>query len=444
MAHVDSALKYAHDTASSRLQPIATYTSRALPRSAMANENRSIDRLFGLEREEAIAASGVRDVFTPHTPINHADLLFGRSREVQKMVATLNTPGQHVLVYGERGVGKSSLANVVCALLSILLTKKMFIKRCDASDTFESILKGPLAEVGADLVLTDVTEERERKVGVAASVLKGSVSTNQVGTYRASHSLSPSTVAEEIADLEGLLVVDEADAIGDAVDKRKLAELMKLLSDAGSKFKVMVVGIAATGADLTAAHPSVHRCLRETKLERIADSGLRAILTEGSSKVGLSFTPKVSAAIVRLSAGYPYFTHLIALKCAEEAVADSRSEIRDAHLKEALDLAVVDAEDTLKTAYDKAVRSASTQTYRQIVSAAASVKTEEFSAAELRDAIERHTGEHISQGSLNNFLKRLLSNDGASLLRRTAKGVYKFSDPRMASYARMVGTIIED
>ena len=105
-------------------------------------------------------------------------------------------------------------------------------------------------------------------------------------------------MAEAIQGLDALLVVDEADAIGNLEDRRKLAEVIKLLSDAGSRLKVMVVGIAATGGELTAAHPSVQRCLRETKLERKSDSELREIIDTGSDKAGVSFASKVVTSIV--------------------------------------------------------------------------------------------------------------------------------------------------
>ncbi|MEK7206277.1 MAG: ATP-binding protein, partial [Pseudomonadota bacterium] len=69
--------------------------------------------LFGLERESKIEKSGIRKIFTPHKPVESSDFFFGRQKEVQKLIEQLNTPGQHSLLYGDRGVGKSSLANVV-------------------------------------------------------------------------------------------------------------------------------------------------------------------------------------------------------------------------------------------------------------------------------------------------------------------------------------------
>jgi Cdc6-like AAA superfamily ATPase len=409
----------------------------------MSTSYPALGRFFGLEKEKKIADSGIRNIFTPHQPIAESDLLFGRQIEVQKLVETLNTPGQHVLLYGERGVGKSSLANVVASLLTVISLTPIYVKRCDQSDTFESIVKGPLAEVGADLTLVNVSEENGKKIAGDIKLIKGEKAKSILATYAASHSLSPSTVAEAIGELTGLLVVDEADAVGNPEDRRKLAELIKLLSDAGSNFKVMIVGIATTGEELTAAHPSVQRCLKETQLSRMTDVELREIVEAGGRAAKLDFTPEVVTSIVRLSAGYPHFTHLISLKCAERAVTEGRKTISKANLTAALELAVADAEISLKRVYDEATRSGMTEMYRSIVFAAATVTSEEFTSSVLRAAIEERTGTNMTQGSLNNFLQRLVSDDGASILRRTAKGVYRFSDPRMASYVRMATEVGE-
>jgi hypothetical protein len=62
---------------------------------------------FGLSRERKIIKSGVREVFTPHKPINKVEFFLGRKKEVQNIIEQINTPGQHSLLYGERGVGKA-------------------------------------------------------------------------------------------------------------------------------------------------------------------------------------------------------------------------------------------------------------------------------------------------------------------------------------------------
>lgn len=405
------------------------------------------DDPFGMVRLARIHESKVRYVFTPHRPISDGTLLYGRQAEVAKLIDSLMTPGQHALLFGERGVGKSSLANVVGDLLvDGTGDYKVYTKRCDRSDTFETILQAPLKAVGANMHLTQWTETKGRtwkaQLGADGTSVAGESKGESTGTYAAIEKLSPSMVAELIAPkLIGLLLIDELDAVQGEEDKRKLAELIKHLSDEGAAFKIIMVGIAADAKELTAAHPSVHRCLRETRLGRMGDAELREIVTSGGKALKLHFAENVIDSIVRLSAGYPHFTHLLALKCAEEAIAERRQEINGAHLLTALDSAVADAEGSLKQAYDDAARSTSDM-YKNILAAAASMDADEFSSAELRSAIRDRTGEDISQGSLNNYFQRLVSVDDETILRRTGKGMYRFDDPRMRSYVRIVNSMV--
>jgi hypothetical protein len=72
---------------------------------------------FGIEKETRIVRSGVRNIFTPHSPIDDISHFFGREEEASRFVSVINTQGQHVLVYGDRGVGKTSLAITTCKVL---------------------------------------------------------------------------------------------------------------------------------------------------------------------------------------------------------------------------------------------------------------------------------------------------------------------------------------
>lgn len=404
---------------------------------------------FGLQREQKIIASNVRKIFTPHQPVNSTTLFLGRQNEVQKLVEHINTPGQHSLLYGERGVGKSSLANIAAELLiSQLIKGRLYKKRCDSKDTFDSVVALPLRAAGVDPSITGQTNTLREggDAGLKIPVLKAGVHTERESTKTSRPAqLSPSLVAEQLSSFQGLLLVDEADAIATADDKKRLSELIKLLSDNGSEFKILVVGIAETAEELTAGHPSVQRCLKETKLKRMLPNELALIVTEGAKKIGIVFDLAVVHAIVRLSAGYPHFTHLLALKCAEEAIAADRENIVLDDLNRAMDLAVEDAEGTLRRIYNNAIRSYSTSMYEDILCAAASLSRDEFSAGQLRSALEALTNSAITQASLNNFLKRLISDNSSTILVRKAKGIYKFADPRMPSFVRIARKqILED
>ena len=51
--------------------------------------------------------------FKPATPIDNVSLFCGRVRQRQTVVDAINQSGQHVVLYGERGVGKTSLAKML-------------------------------------------------------------------------------------------------------------------------------------------------------------------------------------------------------------------------------------------------------------------------------------------------------------------------------------------
>jgi hypothetical protein len=401
------------------------------------------DLISCLDREERIKESGIREVFTPHKPINKIEFFFGRQKEVQKIIEQLNTPGQHSLLYGERGVGKSSLANVASTLLlSALLNGKLYYCRCDSSTNFESIIRDALRDVGVDINIEqiDSTSTSDKKLGLKVPFASGEFSkVNEISETRKGHSgnLSPSISAEILGNLRGLQVIDEADRLTNPEDKLKLAEFIKLLSDKGAEFKVLIVGVAETGGELIENHESISRCMRETRLGRMSDTELEQIIKEGSKKANLTFDDSVKNKIVKLSAGYPHFTHLLALKCAEDAIAGDYTKIQLKHLKKAMDNAVEDSEGTLKRMYDGAVRSSSTEMYRNILKAAASLNKTEFSAKELRNATNAQTGNDNSQQSLTNYYKKLVSDGNSTILRRTGKGVYRFNDPRMPSYIKI-------
>src|SRR5580698_5647830 len=55
----------------------------------------------------------INGAFTPDTPIDGKDLFAGRKSQVGKLIGTIYQAGAHAVLFGERGVGKTSLANSI-------------------------------------------------------------------------------------------------------------------------------------------------------------------------------------------------------------------------------------------------------------------------------------------------------------------------------------------
>lgn len=51
--------------------------------------------------------------FTPNRPIDLPEFLAGRIPLLRTMKDAIGTRGQHVILYGDRGIGKTSIAHVM-------------------------------------------------------------------------------------------------------------------------------------------------------------------------------------------------------------------------------------------------------------------------------------------------------------------------------------------
>src|ERR671939_564948 len=92
----------------------------------------------------------VAQVFTPSAPVSDLSFLSGRLGQISDLVSAVSQRGQHVALYGERGVGKTSLANIldeffvgrgVGALHSVRVN-------CGVSDDFYTIWLKVFRELG--------------------------------------------------------------------------------------------------------------------------------------------------------------------------------------------------------------------------------------------------------------------------------------------------------
>src|SRR5262245_4364266 len=88
------------------------------------------------QKDAALIHHNASKVFTPATPIKVRELFAGRKQQITKVLDAVNQPGLHAVLFGERGVGKTSLANVI-ALIASTETKLVACRiNCESSDTF--------------------------------------------------------------------------------------------------------------------------------------------------------------------------------------------------------------------------------------------------------------------------------------------------------------------
>ncbi|MDO6451965.1 ATP-binding protein [Neptunomonas phycophila] len=401
-----------------------------------------------IRRERLISESKVRGVFTPFSPIHKSELLSGREAEISSILSSLNTPGQHALIYGNRGIGKSSLANVISKLAKDSLNYSVYIKKCSSEDSFTSLVSVILEPLGYDVRCTESVKEHSEGAGAKLGVglFGGNIGSNRKKTDKIRHDMqfsSPSWAAKALKDSCSLLIIDEADMLDGDEEKLKLAEFIKHLSDYESSLKVLVVGISSTGRDLVCNHRSLERCLNEISLQPIGIKALRNIVESGANELELNFDSDVIDDIVDISGGYPHFVHLIALKCAEEAIVAENKHIVPTDLNKALGLAAKFSEGNLKRAYEAAIRK-NTENSRKVLLAAALCHSKGFLVSELVEMTNQVIDSGLRKSTITNCLSRWVKSDQIHVIVKVERGHYRFSDPRFMSYVKMVSGFTYD
>lgn len=79
-------------------------------------------------------------LFSPAAPIDEKDLFAGRRLQIDKMLEAVGEKGKHAVLYGERGVGKTSLGRVFHSMFPNTLRHILAVReQVDPSDDFSSI-----------------------------------------------------------------------------------------------------------------------------------------------------------------------------------------------------------------------------------------------------------------------------------------------------------------
>jgi hypothetical protein len=108
------------------------------------------------ELEKRRLRQQVGSIFSPSAPVTTEDLFAGRTRQLRILLDAVPTRGQHAIVYGERGVGKTSIGRVLTVILEIDGSGSVLAPyvNCDSTDTFDSIWRKAFIRVP---VLTEST-----------------------------------------------------------------------------------------------------------------------------------------------------------------------------------------------------------------------------------------------------------------------------------------------
>lgn len=309
---------------------------------------------------EKIAAS-----FRPSAPID-SRAFAGRESQITAVVNACVQRGQHVVVFGERGAGKTSLVNTLREMLRLkFLMPDCGTINCDQTTTFASLWRSIFSEIplSRNAPFNRSASGADRTQGTFAQLLPEIVTPHAVRMVLQNRG-------------RFLFIIDEVDRIGDEATTTLLADTIKTLSDHATDATLVLVGVAESVDTLIAEHESVQRALIQVHMPRMLPVEIDAIINNGLANVGMTIEQAAKNLIHKLSQGLPHYAHLLGMHSALAAAAQGRLHITIDDTRLALREALRYAQQSIADDYERATTSSEETLYRWVLLACALAKTD--------------------------------------------------------------------
>jgi hypothetical protein len=355
--------------------------------------------------------------FTPARPVSKADLFAGRDEQISRCISAVFQDGLHIVVYGERGVGKTSLANVLPEILRGIKDPGLGAVRidCSSSTDYDGLWFQVCKELGAPWPKNELVEPESIRYHLQS-------------------------IAKSV-----LIVFDELDRFrGQDEALAQFADTIKTLSDHDVEATLMLVGVADSVEQLIGNHASIVRCLSQIEMPRMQPHEMRTIVDKGFSFAGMTAAPDVIGQIVRMAEGLPHFVHVLALEAGRAAAEDDRDDVREADLIKGIGRAI--QSHSVMSQYKKATDSPQPgHLYEKVLFACALVEKNElgeFRAGDVSKPLAAIMGKE--KVNIPTFAKHLnefsTPNRGAVLMKlgTSHNHRYRFQDPFLQPFTKLV------
>jgi Cdc6-like AAA superfamily ATPase len=396
----------------------------------------------------------LRDHLTPSAHITSPDRLFGRSRKLQQIERAFNSPGRHVFIHGDRGVGKTSLAMTAAFLHQHTAEEPIYVL-CGETSTFAGIIYA----IGNNAL---PLKERMETSGQAASLGLNLLGTggNFKGGQPAVANFEPPSDINEATNIiryintrrtgTTVVVIDELERLKDEQDKVKLAEFVNSVSSVQSETKFILSGIGHTVEELLGAHQSATRKLEAIELEPISHNELWKIVSTVADELGVEVDQGHLVRSSILSDGFPHYVHLIA-ESLFWAMFEDEADCKEAtaeHFREAVKGALERTEVEHKSAYRRATEKVkNTKEYEMALWALADTTETRRQIADIYDKsylrIARRAGSEnedriMDRAQLNQRLLSLRTAAHGKVVKGYGSGWFSFKETILRGYVRLV------
>jgi hypothetical protein len=299
--------------------------SGRLPRFAIAATDDLSDVVLAAgDRRPDRVRLALADALAASQPVTSAERLAGRADALAGLIRAIEQQRAHVVLYGERGIGKTSLLHVFAETAREARYIVLY-GSCGVEARFSDMFSTFASEIPllyhADVSPTDDEGEHDRTF---ADLL-------------GAEPIDPRGLADLFQKIVGtrvLMILDEYDRVRDPAFRRDVAELIKNLSDRAARVQLVLAGVASNLEELVGFTPSIRRNLVGMAVGPMAESEMAEILDRAEEASGLVFAPEARALLLRMAAGSPYLVRLLGARSAALALDQDRMTATAADVRE--------------------------------------------------------------------------------------------------------------
>lgn len=257
----------------------------------------------------------VNEVVSPSHPVLLLEHLKGRDDQLKRIQQALFVTGRNIFIYGERGVGKSSLA--ATAANQWCQNTGAYIDISCAPDT---TVLSMIATVATQALHQSRIQKKKVQTSYGVGIYKWfswNKTSEQEYLDLKSEIKTLSDGVETLKELASLfeeslvVVVDEVDRIKDEKEIEKFADFLKQIGDKRVDIKFIFTGIARTLDEILGSHRSAIRQLETIELAKLSWNARWDIAIEALKAFNIRIDEEIYIRIAMISDGYPYYVHLI-------------------------------------------------------------------------------------------------------------------------------------
>jgi len=301
-----------------------------LPRfqGTAGDQIRSGGRRSGLDR----IRFHLRNAFTPAQPVLSHRMFAGRTEVLKTLIRSIEDQRLHVVLYGDRGIGKTSLLHILAQLARdarYIVRYASCGEETEFSDMMRAIAKDIPLLYHVDFAPT--SSEIESGRSLADLLPEGTLTVPQL-----------SDLFAKVSNTRVLIILDEFDRAHSHAFRRSIAELIKNLSDRSSRVQLVIAGVAANLTELIEHIPSIRRNILGLQVPNMANNEIEELIHNGEKICGLTFDRDAIAFISAVAYGSPYIASLLSQHAGLSAVDRGASTVEKADVSDAINHAVAE------------------------------------------------------------------------------------------------------